>query len=102
MADLTSLIFASTAFETNLRALTGGRLLKVAFLWLPFAAVLPFMGTPLDNGLDRFVVSGISQAIAVALCMWAVLRKPTGVESEDAPLAGAAAQAVPESQAQAA
>lgn len=93
---LWSLVAAGGAFK-------GGRLFKMALLWLAFTAVVPFMGTPLNDGLDRFVVSGISQAVAIALCLWAVLRKPTGVESEDAPPANAAAQAVPQdTQAQAA
>ncbi len=75
-------------------ALSGARLFKFALLWLPLAAVLPFLGTELDNGLDRFVVSGISQAIAVTLCMWVVLRKPTGVqEIDDGHSAPAAARA---------
>jgi len=93
---LWSLVAAGSAF-------TGGRVFKMALLWLAFAAVVPFMGTPLDNGLDRFVVSGISQIVAIALCLWAVLRKPTGIESEDARPANAAAQALPrEAEAQAA
>ena len=45
-------------------------------MWAALAAIVPFAGTPLDNGLDRFVVSGISQIIAVTLCLWVVLRKP--------------------------
>ncbi|MCC7248762.1 MAG: DUF2029 domain-containing protein [Lysobacter sp.] len=85
---LWSLVAAGGAFK-------GGRLFKMALLWLAFAAVVPFMGTPLDDGLDRFVVSGISQTVAIALCLWAVLRKPTGIESEDARPANTAAQALP-------
>lgn len=82
------------SFVAAAGALKGGRALRMALLWLPFAAVLPFMGTALDDGIDRFVVSGISQIAAVALCVWTILRKPTGIESEDAS-AVAAAQTVP-------
>ncbi len=36
-----------------------------------------------SNGLDRFVVSGISQVVALTLCIWAVLRAPAGVQATD-------------------
>lgn len=71
---------------------TGGRVALLALMWLALAAVLPFMGTPLDEGLDRFVVSGISQAIAVALSLWVVLRKPA---ADRAPLGDARSELTP-------
>ena len=66
---------------------TGGRTALYALMWLALAAVVPFVGTPLDNGLDRFVVSGISQLIAVGVCLWVVLRKPASNEPGKDPLA---------------
>jgi Glycosyltransferase family 87 len=65
----------------------GGRTALFALLWVALAAVVPFVGTPLDNGLDRFVVSGISQIIAVTLCLWVVLRKPASNVAGKDPLA---------------
>ena len=59
-------------------ALRGGRAALYALLWVALAAVLPFTGTPLDDGLDRFVVSAVSQIIAIGLCLWIVLRRPAG------------------------
>ena len=56
-------------------------------MWAALAAVVPFTGTPLDNGLDRFVVSGISQVIAVSLSLWVVLRKPANRDPGKDPLA---------------
>ena len=55
---------------------SGRRIALFAMMWAALAAVLPFVGTPLDNGLDRFAVSAVSQVIAVTLCLWVVLRKP--------------------------
>lgn len=64
-----------------------GRTLLFVLMWVALAAVVPFGGTPLDNGLDRFVVSGISQIIAVSLCLWVVLRKPANTAPGKDPLA---------------
>lgn len=58
--------------------LRGGRAAMYALLWVALAAVLPFTGTPLDDGLDRFVVSAVSQIIAIGLSLWIVLRRPAG------------------------
>jgi hypothetical protein len=69
-----SLIAAGSAHTTRRTAL-------FALMWAALAAVLPFVGTPLDNGLDRFVVSAISQVIAVTLCLWAVLRRPASMNN---------------------
>ncbi len=65
----------------------GGRIALFALMWAALAAVVPFAGTPLDDGMDRFVVSGISQIIAVTLCLWVVLRKPGSTVVGKDPLA---------------
>ena len=52
-------------------------------MWVALSTVVPFTGTPLDDGMDRFVVSGISQIIAVGLCLWVVLRKPAAMRGND-------------------
>lgn len=65
-------------------AMTGGRVALFALLWLAVAAVLPFTGTPLDDGPARFIVSGVSQAVSLGLCLWIVLRRPAGTDARPA------------------
>lgn len=65
-------------------ALAGGRVALFALLWLVVAAVLPFTGTPLDEGNGRFIVSGISQAVSLGLLLWIVLRRPAGTDARPA------------------
>jgi hypothetical protein len=75
-------------------AWNGRRAAFFALLWLVVAAVLPFTGTPLDQGDGRFIVSGISQAASLALLLWIVLRRPAGAGAADevsAPFTPAAA-----------
>ncbi len=62
---------------------TGGRTFLFVLMWVALSTVVPFTGTPLDDGMDRFVVSGISQIIAVGLCLWVVLRKPAAMRGND-------------------
>jgi hypothetical protein len=59
-------------------AMQGGRVFLFALFWTALAAVLPFTGTALDEGMDRFVVSTASQIVAIGLCLWIVLRRPAG------------------------
>lgn len=60
---------------------SGGRVALFALFWVALASVVPFVGTPLDNGLDRFVVSAISQVVAIGISLWIVLRRPSGGEA---------------------
>lgn len=58
-----------------------GRVALFALLWLPLAASLPFSGMPLPELTMRLVVSTVSQAIAIAVCLWVLLRRPARTAS---------------------
>ena len=60
-------------------AMNGSRIAWLAVFWLLLGAVLPFSGTPLDSGHARLVLSSLSQLVALGLCLWVTLRKPTAV-----------------------
>lgn len=53
-----------------------GRIALLALLWIPLAASLPFSGMPLPDLTGRLVLSTVSQAVAVAVCLWVLLRRP--------------------------
>ena len=84
LPDPTGLFAALWAwgFVAAAAAMTGTRAALFALLWLVLAAVLPFTGTPLDDGADRYVVSAISQIASLGVCLWIVLRRPVGTVSQ--------------------
>lgn len=70
------------SFVAAAAAMTGARAAVFALLWLALAAVLPFTGTPLDDGADRYLVSAISQVVSLGVCLWIVLRRPAGTATQ--------------------
>jgi len=58
----------------------------LALAWIALSAALPFSGTPLE-GYPRMLISTISQFVAVGLCFWVLLRRPTGPAADSADLA---------------
>ncbi len=67
-----------------------GRLALLALLWIPLAASLPFSGMPLPELTGRLVLSTLSQAVAVAVCLWVLLRRPARTVAPVSPSAAAA------------
>lgn len=65
------------------------RVVALAIAYLALSAVLPFGGMPLPELHGRMALSTFSQAIAIGLCLWVVLRRPLGEAS------GARASAMP-------
>lgn len=51
------------------------RLALFAFLWLAFTAVLPFSGAFATDLHLRLALSGVSQCLAVAACLWVPLSR---------------------------
>lgn len=70
------------SFVAAAATMARGRAALFALLWLALAAVLPFTGTPLDDGAGRYVVSAISQIASLGVCLWIVLRRPAGTTSQ--------------------
>lgn len=72
----------AAAWPTTRRWLVGS-----ALVWLALAAVLPFEGIGLSDVAPRMAVSTASQLIAIALCLWVVLRRPSahGIAGESLP-----------------
>lgn len=51
--------------------------LWLTLAWVLLGLVLPFSGMPLPEVLARLALSTSSQLLAIGLCLWALLRKPS-------------------------
>ena len=61
----------------------------LSLLWIAFAAVLPFTGALAADLHERLALSTLSQCLAIAICVWVLLRRPRAAQPAELSAPGA-------------